>query len=382
MAHGLTITESTSGARTVQDPSLSAIGIVATATAAGAEASAALDAEFPIGVAVLVTDIDAALKRAGDGGTLGPALEAIGDQTTPILVVVRAEPGTGEDADEQTDDNVIEAIGALLTAGSTLGVAPRIIGAPGLDTQAVTAELVVAAKRLRAMVYARALGADAAAAALYRNNFGARELMLIWPGTADAFPGDAVARALGLRARIDEAVGWHKSISNVAMDGVTALDHAVQFDLLDNSTEAGVLNDADVTTIIRRDGFRFWGNRTTAGAEMPEFSFEVAVRTLHALQDVIVDVFGAFFDQPMTVALVKDLLETANAKARQLTLAGKIMGAKFQFPASTNSADQLAAGRPHFRITFTPVAPMENPNIEIEITDEFYDGFADRILTA
>lgn len=64
----------------------------------------------------------------------------------------------------------------------------------------------------------------------YRKNFSQRELMVIWPDflawdtvkntTATAY---ATARALGLRAYIDQTVGWHKTLSNV---GVPDTHHA------------------------------------------------------------------------------------------------------------------------------------------------------------
>ncbi|PJI89061.1 phage tail protein [Sphingomonas koreensis] len=378
--HSLTIREFAKGRRPIKTPSLAVIGLVATATAAAGTATDALNAAFPIGELTLVTNIDAAISKAGTGGTLAKALAAIADLTTPIVIVSRVAPGAGAEADEETDENVIAGLDLLLSAKGAVGYAPRIIGAPGLDTLAVTTQMVIVAKRLRGFAYARANGDDGVEAMNYRDGFTARELMLIWPNSSTETAGDAVARALGLRAQIDERIGWHKTISNMPIDGVTALDHYVQFDLLDPSTEAGTLNGKQITTIIRANGFRFWGNRTTAGPDQPEFAFESAVRTSHALQDIIADVFQPYFDHPMTVSLIKDLLETANAKFRELALNGFIMGAKAYFDADRNQPEQLSAGRPDFRIEFTPVAPLEDPTVELVITDFYYSGFADRLV--
>lgn len=374
--HGLTIRESAAGPRALKLPTLSVIGLVATATAAAGAATAALDAAFPLGAVTLVTNLEAALGKAGTGGTLSAALAAISDQASAIVVVVRV--AEGEDA-AGTSQNVIAGLRLLLTAKSAVGVQPRIIGAPGLDSLAVTTELVIVAKRLRGMAYARAIGDDIAEVIAYRQGFSARELMLIWPDSSSVFAGDIIARALGLRARIDEQIGWHKTISNIPLDGITGLTRAVQFDLLDPSTEAGLLNAAEVTTIIRENGYRLWGNRTTAGEDAPEFAFESAVRTSQALQDIIASVFQPFMDQPMTIALIKDNLETANAQFRDLAVKGRIMGAKAFFDADANSAEQLAAGRPTFRYQYTPVAPLEDPTVSLVITDYYYAGFADQL---
>lgn len=385
--HGLTITESATGVRTIARSSMAVIGLIATSTAVAPESQAAIDAAFPLDTPVLVTSVDAAAGKAGSAGTLKAALEAIGDEASPLVIVVRV--AEGEDQAETdanvigaTDGNVYTGLQALLAAETVVGKRPRILGAPGLDTQAVVAEMVIAARKLRAMVYAAAIGDDIAEVTTYRGEFSARELMLLWPDSSPDFAGDIVARTLGLRARIDEEQGWHKTVSNVPFYGVTGVTRNVHFDLLDNDTDAGVLNDAQVTTIIRQSGYRLWGNRTTAGEEQPEFSFESAVRTSHALQDIIAAAVLPFLDQPMTVARVKDLMETVNAEFRRLVVEGKIMGAEIFFDADANTPEQLAAGRPNFRIQYTPVAPMENPQVSLVITDFYYSGFADQIANA
>ena len=377
MPHGLTLTESTSGARSLATSSMAVIGIIATASAAAGAASTALNAAFPLGAPVLVTNIAEAIGKAGTGGTLLPTLKAIADQVTPVLVVVRVEE---DEDDAETSANVIGAMPALIAAKSAVGVRPRILGAPGLDTATVAAQLIIAAKRLRGRAYARAIGESDAEVITYRETFSARELTLIWPNTSPTFIGDATARALGLRARIDEETGWHKTISNVALDGVTATTRNIAFDLLDSSTEAGTLNDADIVTIIREfGGFRFWGNTTCAGEDQPEYKFESAVRTLHALQDIVIEAFGPSFDKPMTVALVKDLLESCNMKFKDLATDGWIMGAKVELAATGNTSAELAAGRPKFALRFTPCAPFENPTVDFAITEEFYSDFASQV---
>jgi len=387
MVHGLTLTESAAGPRALGAVSLAVIGIVATATATGAPEQAALDEAFPLNTPVLITGgVDIAAGKAGDGGTLGPVLRAIGDQASPVVVVVRV--AEGEDQAE-TDANVIgttdgttfTGLQALAVAEQRLGVKPQILAAPGLDSQDVVEELVSVAKKLRGFVYAAAAGADVEDALTYRENFGHRELMLIWPGTTAQFAGDIIARAIGLRAQIDETVGWHKTISNVQLVGVTGLNRDISFDQTDPSTDAGVLNAGEVTTIIRQNGFRLWGNRTCADPETnPSFVFESAVRTSHALQEIVSQIVSPFIDQPMTVGLVKDLLETGNARFRQLATQGVIQGAEMFFDPDQNSAQELAAGRPRFRIQFTPVAPLENPNIDLVITDFYYTDFADQLV--
>jgi phage tail sheath protein FI len=57
-------------------------------------------------------------------------------------------------------------------------------------------------------------------------------------------------------------IGWHKTLSNVGVNGVTGVSASVSWDLQEQATDANLLNQAGVTTLIRNDGFKFWGNRT------------------------------------------------------------------------------------------------------------------------
>ncbi|HGC2241463.1 TPA: phage tail protein, partial [Escherichia coli] len=70
---------------------------------------------------------------------------------------------------------------ALLIAeqDDAIGYRPRIIAAPGLDTEAVTKSLCVIAEKLRAFVYAGCHNCKKPADAIsYRARFNERELML------------------------------------------------------------------------------------------------------------------------------------------------------------------------------------------------------------
>ena len=178
--HGITVTEVATGARTLTAVSTAIIGLVGTAPDADAAA-------FPLNTPMLISDIEAAISDAGAEGTLARSLRAIADITRPIIVLIRVEEG--EDAAE-TASNVIGTVTgdgsrtgmqALLSASAEVGVIPRILGTPGLETQAVTTALAVVAKKLRAFAYARAIGATVSAATLYRANFSQRELMLLMP---------------------------------------------------------------------------------------------------------------------------------------------------------------------------------------------------------
>lgn len=375
--HGIKTNVLTEGTRTIAAVASGVIGLVCTATAAAGAPTDALNAAFPLDTPVLVTDVRKAIGEAGTGGTLLPSLEAIYDQCSPIVIVVRVAVD-----EEDQDAAVIGSAGdysglyAMLAAESVTGFRPRVIGAPGLDTQAVTTALATVAVKLRAMVYAAAEGDTVAEAVTYRENFAARELMLLWPNWSPtgngSFAGDAVARALGLRAKIDDETGWHKTLSNVAVGGVTGVSQSLFFDIQDPTTDVAALNDAQITTLVRSPsgGFIYWGNRTCS--DEPLFAFESAVRTSQILQDEIAAGLIWASDKPLTAFLVKDVLETINARIRSLVVQQRLIGGRAWFDPALNSQVNLAAGKLVIDYEFTPAAPLEGLELNQRITDKYY----------
>ena len=390
--HGVRVLEITEGVRTIRTVSTAIIGLVATASDAD-------EATFPYNKPVLITHARSAIAKAGKLGTLAASLQAIADQCRPIIVVVRVPDGVGETPEAKAADLTSNVIGevlpngqytgmkALLAAPAQLGIKPRILGAPGLDTQPVATALAAIAQQLRGMAYVGTAGAATVAEATnYRDNFGARELMVIHPDfqrwdTVDNATVDtpATAYALGLRAKIDMEVGWHKTISNMAVNGVTGISRDIYWDLQNPATDAGVLNAAAVTTLVNRDGFRFWGSRTCS--EEPLFAFESAVRTAQVLADSIAEAHMWAVDKPLHPSLMKDILGGVNAKMRELTFGGYLLGGQAWFDADANQAATLKEGQAFIDYDYTPVPPLENLTFQQRITDRYFADFATRVQT-
>ncbi|HDY98760.1 MAG TPA: phage tail sheath protein [Pseudomonas sabulinigri] len=382
--HGVRVVEINEGTRPIRTISTAVIGMVCTAEDADA-------AVFPLNTPVLLTDVLTAIGSAGTEGTLAKSLDAIADNASPFTVVVRVAEGEDEAA---TTTNIIGGVNAggqftglkaLLAAKAQLGVTPRIIGVPGLDSLPVATEMVSIAQKLRAMAYASCWDCATKEEALaYRENFSARELMLIWPdflswdtvagGNAEA---SAVARALGLRAKIDQQTGWHKTLSNVGVNGVTGISRDVYWDLQNPATDAGYLNAADITTLVRADGFRFWGSRTCS--DDPLFAFESATRTAQVLADTIAEAHMWAVDKPMHPSLIRDILEGINAKFREMKAGGYIIDANAWYDEAANSANTLNNGQLFIDYDYTPVPPLEDLTLRQRITDRYLADFASRI---
>lgn len=379
--HGVQILEINDGTRVISTVSTAIIGMVCTASDADAKA-------FPLNEPVLITNVQNAIAKAGTKGTLSPSLQAIADQTRPVIVVVRVEEGAGttEAALAQTISNIIgttdkngkyTGLKALLTAEAVTGVKPRILGVPGFDTKEVATALAPICQKLRAFGYISAWGCKTLSDAIkYRENFSQRELMIIWPDflswdtTANATKTAwATSRALGLRAKIDQEQGWHKTLSNVGVNGVTGISASVFWDLQESGTDADLLNEAGVTTLIRRDGFRFWGNRNCS--DDPLFMFENYTRTAQIIADTMAAAHMWAIDKPITATLIRDIVDGINAKFREMKTNGYIVDASCWFDENSNEATTLKAGKLYIDYDFTPVPPLENLTLRQRITDKY-----------
>lgn len=381
--HGVRVEEINEGTRSTSTVSTAIVGMVCTADDADAAA-------FPLNTPVLVTNVQSAAGKAGNKGTMAEALQAIADQSKPVTVLVRVPEGQTE---AETISNIIggsangkyTGMKALLSAKAQLGITPRILGVPGLDTQAVTAALVSIAQKLRAFVYASAWNCETMEEAVaYRNQFGARELMLLWPdflawstSSNATVTANATACALGLRAQLDKEVGWHKTLSNAPVNGVTGISKDVFFDLQDPSTDSNYLNSHEVTTLINQSGYRFWGSRTTTDDSL--FAFENYTRTAQVLMDTMAEAHFTFVDKPMHPSLARDIIEGINAKLRDLTAQGYLLGGECWYDEEANTKETLKAGQLRLDYDYPPVPPLEDLTLRQRITDSYLTSFADRV---
>jgi uncharacterized protein len=382
--HGVRVLEINEGTRPIRTVSTAVVGLICTGDDADASA-------FPLDTPVLLTNVVAALGHAGTTGTLYRTLDAIGRQTKPVTIVVRV--AEGKDA-EETTSNVIGTVTAdgqytgmkaLLRAQSRFGIRPRILAAPGLDTQPVAASFGTIAQSLRAFAYVSAHGCKTKdEATAYRRQFGQREVMVIWPDflawdelSSATVVVPATAYAAGLRAKIDNDIGWHKTLSNVSVNGVTGISADISWDLQDPATDAGYLNEQDVTTLVNRNGFRFWGSRTCS--DDPLFAFENYTRTAHVIADSIAEAQMTVVDGPLNPSLPRDIIESINGKFREWTSLGYLIGGSSWFDPEPNTTDVLKSGKAYLDYDYTPVPPLENLMLRQRITDRYLADFAARV---
>lgn len=385
--HGVEVNETTKLTTLIRNLNTSTIGVVCTGDDADAE-------QFPLNEPVLITRIISVIGKAGKTGTLYKTLKAISDQCSPKVIVIRVadaaniQPKEGEAAKTQ-DQLVIGGNGAdgrytgmfaLLTAKTKTDEHPRILIVPELDTKPVALQLAIIAEKLKAFAYVSANGCTTIAEVKeYRKDLSQREVMVIYPdfigyniqtGKNEIIPAPAIAA--GLRARIDEEQGWHKSLSNVPVNGVVGISADVYWSLQDKDTDSNDLNEKGITTLIKNKGFRFWGNRT---CDEETYFFEVFTRTAQTLAEMIAEAHFSYNDKPLTPSLVKDVIDGIQQKGDQLVTQGRLLGFHCWYDPADNPRTQLIDGHAIIKYKYTPVPPLERLGLVQTFTDDYFAVF-------
>lgn len=337
-----------------------------------------LDDAFPLDTPVLVAGSRQHAAQLGTAGTLPPALDSIFDQCGAVVVVVRV----AEDADPEDQlANVLggvngvtgkyEGVHCFLGAESALGFPPKILIAPGFTHQreggnanAVVAELMGIAERLRAVILADGPNTTDADAIAYANDWASRVYTTDpWvvkvnddTGATEIHPASPIAA--GLIAKSDNDRGFWWSPSNMAINGIVNTARPVDFALGDANSRANLLNEQNVATIIRQDGYRLWGNRLSYSDQ--KWMFLSVRRTADIINDSLLRAHLWAVDRNITKTYVQDVTDGVNAYLRHLTQIGAIIGGKCWADPDLNTPDQIAQGKVYFDFDFTPPYPAEH----------------------
>ena len=289
------------------------------------------------------------------------------------------------DAAEQTSaiiggvlaDGKRTGLQALLDGKSRFNAQPRLLVTPKhSSTQAVGTALVALADKLRGLAIIDGPNSTDEAAMAYAKHFGAKRAYMVDPGiqywdngasaTVDA---PASAWVAGLFAWTDNEYGFWASPSNKEFVGITGTARAIEFLDGDETCRANLLNNANITTIIRDEGFRLWGNRTLSSD--PKWAFVTRVRTMDIVMDAILYGHKWAVDRSITATYVKDVTEGLQAFMRDLKNQGAIINFEVYADTELNTASQLEQGKVYWNIRFTDVPPAENPNFRVEVTNQW-----------
>lgn len=332
------------------------------------------DEPFPLNTPVVVAGGIGQAAKLGTAGSLYNELNDIFDQYGALVVVVRADTA---DAEETQRAAVIAAMAGLVKSKTITTYQPRILIAPAFsDDDAVAKALETKAAKLRAITYIESAPAATVQEVVKRRDlFGERvELMRPRVQVADS-DGQLVyqpytARAAGLRARIDNEKGWWWSKSNQDIYNILGVEQVDDWSLSDPNCTANLLNMDNVSTIIRHDGFKHWGNRLCT--THPQLRFEAVRRTADIIEDSIQEAMMPFIDMPLDKWVRDDILDSVNSYLRSLVKLKAIFGGRAWLNEELNTAESLAAGRLYIDYDFGPKSPLERLTLTANPTNNSY----------
>lgn len=381
--HGIENVTVDDGSRPITTVRSSTIGIIGTAPNADPTL-------FPLNQPVLIAGSRTLAAKLGLTGTLPDAIDSIFDQVGAVLVVIRVDIGATE---TNTVANILggvdantghyEGVHAFVAAENITGFVPKILIAPGFthtrtaDTaNAVVAELKGIADRLKAVIIADGPNTNDADAIAYAGDFGSKRIYLVDPKAkkTDASTGTTItswssAHVAGLLAKSDNERGWWWSPSNQEISGITGTSRAIDFVMGDTSSRANLLNEKNVNTIIRQDGYRLWGNRTLSSDS--KWQFLCVVRTADMIDESIKAAHLWAVDRGITKTYVNDVVEGVNSYLRYLTNTGAILGGRCWADPDLNTADVIQSGKIYFDYDFTPVYPAEHITFRSHLVDDY-----------
>ena len=374
--HGIQNVTVDDGSRPITTVRSSTIGIIGSAP----------DADpliFPLNKPVLIAGSRLVAAKLGEMGSLPQAIDSVFDQIGAVLVVVRIEEGETE---AETLANVLggvdantgtyEGVHAFLAAENIVGFVPKILIAPSFThtrtaavdpapatSNPIVAELSGIAERLKAVIIADGPNTNDADAIAYSKDFGSKRIFLVDPKVLKTVDGEtsqewSSACVAGLIAKSDNERGWWWSPSNQEINGIIGTSRAIDFAMGDASCRANLLNENNVATIIRQNGYRLWGNRTLSSDK--KWAFLCVVRTADMIDESLKAAHLWAVDRGITKTYVSDVIEGVNAYLRYLTNIGAILGGSCWADPELNSADQIAQGKVYFDFDFTPVYPAEH----------------------
>lgn len=268
-------------------------------------------------------------------------------------------------------------------AFNTFGVKPKLLIAPWFShIVAVRNNLVAMADRYRGIALIDAgddswTPADAIAdrgVAGEEFNTASTRAYLLYPSIKAYSPytdadenRPASPYVAGLIGKVDADLGYWYSPSNKAIPGITGVARTIEWDGSSANTEANLLNEAGITTVVSGfgTGLRLWGNRSAGHPTVTTPDQFISVRRVgDALYDALELTLIQFIDRPITRATIASIRETVNAFINTLIGRGALVDGECLYLDTDNPPTQLAQGQLKFRINYMPPTPAERITLE------------------
>lgn len=386
---GVNTTRSSSGARNLKIQSTTPIGVVASVACEGVEVD--LIESYKQEPLRFFSSVEDALEEfKGREGTILRVLDGINDQNvrTPIIlslvVITREEAQQSPERfyeNEQLKSNVIAGIESFKRAYMLFGYKPNLIVAPYFSHDLdVSTQMQSTATRLSAMAIVD-LNCESEQEAVEKvKSYGSERVMVcdpyvkVWDTLKNAESFEPMsARVAGLIAYTDgeQEYGFSNSHSNRVLNGVSGAKRLVDFEA-GQDCEADRVRGHNITTLIRYDGFRVWGNHTTSiDSVWEDFT---RVRVFDRIAEAALE--GLFW----AIDRRADELKAAKDSVEQMLLALKgarvLVDYAVSWDEERNTPANITAGKFYLKVD-----TMNTPIVKrLEVNFNYTDRYADTLI--
>ena len=168
---------------------------------------------------------------------------------------------------------------------------------------------------------------------------------------------------IGLMNSVDTRRGDipYKSPSNELMQ-IDSCVNASGEEVMMTLEQANYLNSQGIMTVLNwTGGWRSWGNRTGAYPNSTDVKdvFISVRRMMDYLSNTFVTTFWQKTDQPMTLRLIRTIVNTFNLYINSLVAIEALLGGRVEFREDENAYTDLMNGVLKFHIFITPPVPAE-----------------------
>jgi phage tail sheath protein FI len=243
--------------------------------------------------------------------------------------------------------------------GATLGTVTI-----GAAANPVVTNLAAVARQLRAVCFVDGPNTTFAAALAYRNDFDDDRIFITdpyvmdWDVTTSTYAArPASPHIAGLQAWLDTNYGFWYSPSNYPLytGGVA---RSIGFGIANSNSEATLMNESRINTVIRKTGIRAWGNRSTTLDAV--WSFISVRRTADMIYESVEQAYLYYVDKPFSKQLLVSIANSGKSYLRTLRAEGAVLGGDVWLDPALNEPTEMMQGKLTMSFSFEPPAPAEH----------------------
>ena len=210
------------------------------------------------------------------------------------------------------------------------------------------------------------------------NNLLGGHLITCWPrvalGERTFFMSTHVAALMAKTDAAHDDLPYKSPSNEQLMCDRSVLNSSTEYIL--TRTQANYLNGIGVVTALNFNGWRLWGNRTSAypSSTDPKDAFISVRRMMNFIVNTLVTSFWSRIDEPINKRLVETVMTSAQIWLNGLVARGALVGGTIQFLEDENPVTDLSDGIIRFHLSVCPPSPARVIEFVMEYQPSYYSN--------